>query len=182
MDETTQQRSGDPILCPVRSWAQIIKTILRIPGTNKDSFVNLFYDNGKTHEVTAKDVSAALQAAAIIMGEDTLGFKSTELGTHSLRSGAAMAMYLDEVPVYSIMLMGRWSSDAFLRYIRKQVEQFSHNVSSRMIRHQHFTHVPQNNQHVSRHDPRQRNHRDNFQTRTNMAGGTAIFSSMALWS
>ena len=34
-----------------------------------------------------------------------------------------MAMYLGDCPVYSIMMIGRWSSDAFLRYIRKQVEQ-----------------------------------------------------------
>jgi hypothetical protein len=40
-----------------------------------------------------------------------------------------MQMYLAEIPVYSIMLIGRWLSDAFLWYIRKQVKQFSLNVS-----------------------------------------------------
>ena len=79
-----------------------------------------------------------------------------------------MAMYLDEVPVYTIMLIGRWSSDAFLLYIRKQVVQFSHNVSNRMIRNLSFTHVPDAAPRVSRQDPRQRNHRDNAQTRSNM--------------
>ena len=44
-----------------------------------------------------------------------------------------MAMYLNGVPVYTIMLLGRWSSDAFLRYIRKQVESFGSGVSSKMI-------------------------------------------------
>ena len=29
--------------------------------------------------------------------------------------------------------MGRWSSDAFLHYIRKQVEQFSRDLSKRML-------------------------------------------------
>jgi hypothetical protein len=42
-----------------------------------------------------------------------------------------MAMYLGECPVYTVMLIGRWSSDAFLRYIRKQVMEFSHNVSKK---------------------------------------------------
>ena len=46
-----------------------------------------------------------------------------------------MAMYLDNVPIFTIMLIGRWRSDAFLKYIRKQVEQFSHNVSTRMLTH-----------------------------------------------
>jgi hypothetical protein len=46
-----------------------------------------------------------------------------------------MAMYLDNVPIFTIMLIGRWKSDALLNYIRRQVEQFSHNVSTRMLTH-----------------------------------------------
>ena len=45
-----------------------------------------------------------------------------------------MAMvHLDSLPVFTIMLLGRWKSNAFLNYIRKQVKQFSHNVSVRML-------------------------------------------------
>jgi hypothetical protein len=44
-----------------------------------------------------------------------------------------MAIYLASVPVYTIMLLGRWSSDAFLRYIRHQVKEFSKGVSQKMI-------------------------------------------------
>lgn len=186
MDEITQQNTGDLIFCPVRSWAKVVKRIKAIPGTTQNTHVNVFEDeNGKAKQVSGNDVKTALRAAALVMGEDVLGFKSSEVGTHSIRSGAAMAMYLDGVPVYSIMLLGRWSSDAFLRYIQKQVEQFSPNVSKRMIKNQHFTHVPQAPQYVSRHDPRQRNHRDNFQTRRNMggnAGAAAQLPSFALWS
>jgi hypothetical protein len=72
--------------------------------------------------------------------------------------------------VYTIMMFGRWSSDTFLRYIRKQVEQFSHNVSKKMILHQFHRHVPQVNRTINRHDPRQRNHPSNEQTRVNVGG------------
>ncbi len=52
----------------------------------------------------------------------TVGVTNMEdVEMHSIRSGAAMAMYLGECPVFMIMLIGCWSSDAFLRYIRKQV-------------------------------------------------------------
>jgi hypothetical protein len=44
-----------------------------------------------------------------------------------------MAMYLASVPAFTIMLIGRWSSDAFLRYIRRQVQEFSAGVSSKML-------------------------------------------------
>jgi hypothetical protein len=44
-----------------------------------------------------------------------------------------MEMYLAGVPLYTIMLISRWSSDAFLRYIRRQVERFSKDVAQKML-------------------------------------------------
>ena len=41
-----------------------------------------------------------------------LGFKGDEVGTHSIRSSLAMALYMTKRPVSTIMLLGRWSSDA----------------------------------------------------------------------
>jgi len=49
------------------------------------------------------------------LGNATLGFSAEEIGTHSNGSGGAMGMFLAGTPVYMIMLMGRWSSDAFMR-------------------------------------------------------------------
>ena len=59
--------------------------------------------------------------------DEAYGLPSKDIGLHSIRASGAMAMYLNGVPVYTIMLLGRWSSDAFLRYIRKQVTEFSNN-------------------------------------------------------
>ena len=188
METVTMQCSYDLILCPVRAWARIISRIISNWGGSENTFVSQYRikgdDKGSFLEVTSKDMAGALRAAASSYGLDRLGFQSTDIGTHSIRSGAAMAMYLDKVPVYTIMLIGRWSSDAFLQYIRKQVEQFSHNVSRQMIKNQHFTHIPHNRS-TSRLDPLQRNHRDNAQTRRNM-GGAAVrvlqtLPTMAQW-
>ena len=85
---------------------------------------------------------AALRDAVCAIGEDMLGLKAEKLGTHSQISGAEMVMYLGECPVYTIMMIGRWSSDAFLRYIKKQVEQFSHNIYRRIIWFQFHHHIP----------------------------------------
>jgi hypothetical protein len=79
--------------------------------------------NGMIEHVTSAQVVNALRDVVGAIGEARLGIAKHELGTHLLRSGAAMAMYLGECPVYTIMLIGRWSSNAFLRYIRKQVMQ-----------------------------------------------------------
>ena len=89
---------------------------------------------------------------------------------HSIRSGSAMAMYLDEVPIYTIIILGRWLSIAFIQYTRKQVQMFSHNVSKRMIKNRHFMHIPSYNPRVSRQDPRLRNNPNNFETRGNYGG------------
>jgi hypothetical protein len=148
----TQHCTDDAILCPVRAWAAIVQRILSYPGTTDESPVNTFYDAGKLTFVDASDVKRSLRTAADILGPDRLGYASTDIGTHSLRSGAAMAMYLNDVPVYTIMLIGRWSSDAFLRYIRRQVQQFSTGVSARMIRTPHFFTVPDSSNII--HDPR----------------------------
>ena len=75
------------------------------------------------------------------IGESKLGINRWEIGTHSIRSGAAMAMYLAGVPIFSIQLIGRWGSTAFLNYIRKQVQEFSQGISSKMIETQFFKHV-----------------------------------------
>ena len=40
--------------------------------------------------------------------------------------------------VHKIMILGRWSSDAFLVYIRPQVLEWTTNMSSDMIQHDSF--------------------------------------------
>ena len=167
-DTITMHASNNKLLCPVKSWARVAQRVFSIPSLSTASFVNVFQDKSSTFEISGSNVVQSLWAGAHAIGETTLGFKISDIGTHSIRSGAAMAMYLDKIPVYTIMLIGRWSSDAFLLYIQNQVEQFSQNVSSRMIRNLDFTHIPNFKPRISHTDPRTRNHRDNFQTRHNM--------------
>mgnify|MGYP006183761981 CR=1 FL=1 len=120
--------------------------------------------------ITSGQIVNAPRDVVGAIGEANLGIAKHEVGTHSLRSGAAMAMYLRECPVYTIMLMGRWSSNAFLRYIRKQVLEFSHNVSKRMLRFRTHRHVPEFDQGIAANDPRVRNDPNNVETRRNVGG------------
>jgi hypothetical protein len=53
-----------------------------------------------------------------------------------------MGMFLAGTPVYTIMLMGRWSLDAFMRYIRKQVLSLSHGIAAKMLTYERFYTVP----------------------------------------
>ena len=169
-DTVTQMASMDILLCPVRQWAAIVERTLGSPGANVDTPVSAVWRNNRIKQVTSKDMVNALRAAVACIGEEKLGISQEDIGMHSIRSGVAIAIYLGECPVYVIMMIERWSSDAFLGYIRKQVEQLSHNVSCRMLRFELHRHVPDYAPRVSRLDPRQRNHPDNAETRRNVGG------------
>jgi hypothetical protein len=81
-----------------------------------------------------------------------------------------MAMFLGGCPVFLIMMIGRWSSDAFLRNICKEVEEFNQDVLQKMLTHMFHRHIPN---YLSPTDPRQRNHPDNAETRINVGGDMA---------
>lgn len=172
-ETVTQMATGDLLLCPVRAWAAVVRRILGYPGADENTPVSAVWRYGRIEHVTSPAMVNALRDAVKAIGKDKLGFMAEEIGTHSIRSGATMAMSLGECPVFMIMMIGRWSSDAFLRYIRKQVEQFSHNVSNRMLRFRFFRHVPEESTRVSHLDPRQRNHPSNAETRRNVGGDLA---------
>ena len=60
-----------------------------------------------------------------------------------------MMMYLAKEPVYTIMLIGRWNSDAFLAYIEKQIKEFTKGVSTRMLTNDTFFNIPSNDNKTS---------------------------------
>jgi hypothetical protein len=157
-------RTHDSLLCPVRAWSAIIRRLRIHSNATVDTPVCSVWcpaskptraKPGTHSNVTDRDMIQLIRAAARDIGKDRLGFDPEELGTHSIRSGAAMAMHLDNVQVYTIMLIGRWSSDAFLRYIRPQVMLFTRNISNRMIKHQHFFSVPTYDPQAADSDPAQ---------------------------
>ena len=175
----TQHRTRDAELCPVRLWSAIVRRILSYPSTGPFTSVNTVLVDGKLLEVTSKMLLDRLRAIVKFVGEDRLGFKAMELGTHSIRSGAAMGMYLAGVPVFTIMLIGRWSSDAFLRYIRRQVQEFSSGVSARMIVNQDFFTIPDFAGHE---DPRTSGHVNNFAARNNIGSNAQRQATLPAFS
>ena len=131
--------SGDILLCPVIIGTKFVKRVIAIPGSNDDSKICMFLtEDGKITHINSAQVLPRLRATVEIMGKDKLGFSEDDVGLHSLRAGGAMAMFLSGVPTIIIMRIGRWSSEAFLEYIREQVESFTFGVSKKMIRFEHF--------------------------------------------
>ena len=151
-DAVTQSRSGDPLLCPVRAAAAVVQR-LRQMGAKPTTFIYKYKnEKGRWRDLKSKTALTFLRDF-IDTVDEAYGLPSKDIGLHSIRASGAMAMYLNGVPVYTIMLLGHWSSDAFLRYIRKQVTEFSNNVSRKMVKNPVYHHVPDAN----REDPRSHN-------------------------
>ena len=169
-DRSTQEATADPLMNPARVLACLVSELWKLQSTTSDTPMCTFYDKGSTRTVSASDALEHLRRVAEVLGEENTGFKPKEIGTHSIRSGAAMAMFLDNAPVFLIMLIGRWKSDGFLKYIRKQVVETSRGVSTRMLKNDLHHVLPSPSSTID--DPRIRN-RDSFATN---------LSSMALTS
>jgi len=59
--------------------------------------------------------------------------KPNNLGTRSIRSGAAMSLFIMDHSIEKIKILGRWSSDAFLVYIRPQVLEWTNLMAKDMV-------------------------------------------------
>jgi hypothetical protein len=153
-DSVMHQHTGDILFCPVQTFAKIVKQIRNYAGSSDNTPISAVWWNRIIDHITSKEMTIALRNAVEAYNHMKLGIRKEEIRNHSLRSWAAMAMYLRKCPVYIIMMIGWWSSNAFLSYIRKQVEQFSHKVSSKMLCFQFHHHVPDRERRISRYDKR----------------------------
>ena len=139
-------KSGDKVLCPIIAWARTVQRVRKIPNSSDNSQVCLFKDDRGTISLLNSDhVRSRLRSTVELIGEDSLGFNKDEIGLHSIRSGGAMAMFLSGTSPVIIQRVGRWSSDAFLEYIREQVETFTLNVSKNMLQFEEFSNLKVNN-------------------------------------
>lgn len=96
-------------MCPVRALADLVSRVrgYAAPGRNESTNLGInTFASEKTgaslERILSKDVLRQLREAATAVGEGRLGFSADRIGTHSIRSGAAMAMFLAGVPCETI--------------------------------------------------------------------------------
>lgn len=132
-DMLTQIAWGKALLCLVWSWIATVRRIWTYPGALIDTPIFAVWKNSWLEHITSNMLMNALKAALEAIGYEVLDIEKREIDTHLIRPGIAIMMYLRDVPAHTIIMIGRWLSDAFLWYICKHVEQFSHKVSKKMI-------------------------------------------------
>jgi hypothetical protein len=140
----TAWATSDSKANPVVAFANVIRRVASLPGATNETFIYNYKALPNRSFLAVSDASMllALRVAVTVIGTDELGYSAADVGTHSIRSGAAMALALSGHAAWRIMLAGRWKSQAFLLYIREQIQQFSKGVSERMIANPDFYHVP----------------------------------------
>ena len=129
---TQHRASNGTNLCPVEAWAALVKRILAYPNTCENTTVNTFQTKGKLKQISSTQTKNFITSHVKSIGERKLGIDVKTVGTHSLRSSCAMLLYLSNVRTSTIMLLGRWKSDAFLLYLRRQVKEFTQEVTKQM--------------------------------------------------
>ena len=90
----TQKDTDHAFLSPVKIWHAIVKRIRSYPGSNDDIPASAVGKNKRIQHITSEEMIAFLRATVEVVDEERFGFKSSEIGTHYIRSGAAMAMFL----------------------------------------------------------------------------------------
>jgi hypothetical protein len=133
METVTQHKSGN-MICPVLIWADIFARVINYDGASLNNPVCTFQETRKLYCLSSALMRQHLRQTVTEIGSDTLGIDNTNtVGTHSIRASFAMLLHLNRVADSTIMQMGRWKSDAFLVYIRRQVNTYGFNISKQMF-------------------------------------------------
>jgi hypothetical protein len=132
--------NSDPFFCPAKALARIVQRLLRynappdsplykVWNPRKQQFVN----------VTSTHITRCLQHAAASVQHIT-GIPPKLLTCRSLRPGGATALLVAGVDLDVVQLLGRWLSDAVLRYLR--VQAATRTLSQSMLHAGSYTFAP----------------------------------------
>jgi hypothetical protein len=147
MEKRSHRKTGQQIMCPVKAWARVVKRVRSQFRTNDDDKIPVcaYKEGHRATEITSSQVLQLLRGSCQFHdGENKYGIKVSELGTRSIRSGAAMALALNgNTSDQKIMMLGRWKSTAFLHYIRPQVLEWAGDAAQQMSTTKSFLDVGQ---------------------------------------
>jgi hypothetical protein len=102
--------------------------------------VSYFHDN-KRVAIKAKDITDVLRLATVATGHQT-GVNTDDISTLSLRSGGAMALRKGKIDHNTIRMLGRWHSDAMMRYLHLQSKPIMREFVATMNNRGAYTFLP----------------------------------------
>jgi len=115
----THGRTGDAFTCPVAALVRRVYYLIS-RGYSDDTPLCAYQHNSDpttTKFVNPAGVKEALRGGLIVYGADRVEIKPSEIEARSLRAGGATALLVANVDPNTIQLLGRWKSDAMLKYL-----------------------------------------------------------------
>ena len=140
-EQVAQRANSDKLMCPVKALFRLTQHLRdhHAPATTP---LYTYYDNAnQARKVTARFVTNGLRHSAESLQRST-GIDWTLLSARSLRPGGATALMCSNTDPTWIQLLGRWKSDAMLRYLRIQAHVNAAHFSQKMLDHGSFTFAP----------------------------------------
>jgi hypothetical protein len=92
--------------------------------------------------VKSKDITETLQHSVMTLGPHNLRFLHNDVTARSLRAGRAIALLCANIDYHVINMLGRWQSDAMLRYLHLQAQPVMRCVANLMLVGGNFTVQP----------------------------------------
>ena len=130
-ETVSQLCSESATACPVKADIDIFLR-LRNQGCGPTTPISNYPSDHGLRSISASNIIAIIRTECLRVGAARLGFAPEDIGTHSLRSGGAMAMYLVNVPDQTRMVIGIWRSLGFMVYIQQQMLSFGTGFSVNM--------------------------------------------------
>jgi hypothetical protein len=120
--------------CPVKTLARRVHHVLANGGTPQDLLCTYFPTQATKRYITSSFINKTIKQTAQALGlfRPNAGYTPSDVSSHSLRAGGAMAMYLNGVPETTIMKQGRWRSSTFMHYIHEQLSGHSQGLALKM--------------------------------------------------
>ena len=133
-------RSLDPVICPVAAVVRRLR-YLRSLEAPSNTFLCAFKHNNSLKLLASHTITALLRQACLVLG-NAYGFTASDISAKSLRASGAMALLNERVDRNVIQLIGRWKSDAMLRYLHIQAHNLMSGFSSLMLEGGNFALIP----------------------------------------
>ena len=124
-------RSGRYFACPVLALANRVLHLRQCQAPPTTPLAS-YFDGTQLKIVTSADITATLKLAVRLLGP-ACGFQAADVTARSLRAAGAMALLCADVDTNIIHLIGRWQSDAMLRYLHVQAKPVMRDFARRML-------------------------------------------------
>jgi len=121
------------ICCPVRAVVNRACDMVQ-DGATADTLICAFRDTTTSpwQQVRSTDILRLVKDAIPLNPADCSGFNIGKVGSHSLHTGGAMAMFLSKHDTIAIQKAGRWTSTTFLDYIHNQIDVVTRGLAQSM--------------------------------------------------